>query len=188
MRCVSCLEEEFHESWLPGVSLFFHFRIRNRLRRDDSVCLGGGRGIFVCLNENDAATTSNYRVELSTIPQIFVRRWKRDHGQRWKGVGAGKERMASFCRLRPWNSAILLPQDAIAASFLRTFVKSCFEFRRYRWWEDILFYSALVSLSLTFRLSKYCRRELLLIENYCKITVHIFFKIRSFERNSFKLS
>lgn len=146
MRCVSCLEEEFHESWLPGVSLFFHFRIRNRLRRDDSVCLGGGRGIFVCLNENDAATTSNYRVELSTIPQIFVPRWKRDHGQRWKGVGAGKERMASFCRLRPWNSAILLPQDAIAASFLRTFVKSCFEFRRYRWWEDILFYSALVSL------------------------------------------
>lgn len=168
MRCVSCLEE-FHESWLSR--RFAPPLLLSSPRHDDSATLLGG--IFARLNENNA--TSNYRVKLSTIPQILAPLKERDHGQRWKGVGTGKERMASFCRVRPWNSAILWLQDSLPS---RSFVKS---------WnsvgiDDILILFALFRLSTSFVcrniVEERTRGELLSIVKWSRVSLkYVQFKI-----------
>lgn len=115
VRCVSCLEE-FHESWLPGVSLFFYLRIRNR--RDATILYSLGRGIFMRLNEN-----RRYVQTIESNSQLFLRSWSAvEKGSRSEMKGSWQRRNGLV--LPTWNSPILLLQDAIAASFLRSFVKS----------------------------------------------------------------
>lgn len=147
MRCVSCLGEEFHEeSWLPGVfRCSSTFRIRNRPQRDDSVCSKEEGGWFSCA----WMKTPLLRPTIEWNSQLFLRSSSavekgitvRDERE----VGTGQRKNGLVLPTSPLEfSHSLAPEDAIAASFLRTFVKSSFEFRRYRWWcKDILFYSIL---------------------------------------------